>query len=231
MQHQCHVVLSGGGGLGADVEKGCETFLKRLEKSNAIATELDTEKLRKSDQAIKETKLARQRLKLELEYDALAEAVRKATLSAIRKDDIDAFTAGVSFPGNDYITPYYTYMKSKSPRFDKNPRYLEHQDKESEKLLLKGTAYLDQGNKSKALGLFEEAAHMGNPQAARSAALLYEENNVSQALYWHHEAVEHNVNASLLNLARLYEMQGQEETAKTCAERSVQSTHPASDGE
>ena len=149
VQHQCHVVLSGGGGLGADVEKGCETFLKRLEKSNAIATELDTEKLRKSDQAIKETKLARQRLKLELEYDALAEAVRKATLSAIRKDDIDAFTAGVSFPGNDYITPYYTYMKSKSPRFDKNPRYLEHQDKESEKLLLKGTSYLDQGNKSK----------------------------------------------------------------------------------
>ncbi|WP_345974961.1 tetratricopeptide repeat protein [Sulfurimonas sp. HSL3-7] len=222
-QQQCHALLSGEGKLGTEVEQGCDTFLKRLEKSNDIATELDTEKLRKSDRAIKETEYARQRLKLKLEYELLMETVKKATLAAVREDDIDAFTTSVSFPGNSFIESYYVYMKSKSPRFDKDPRYLAYQYRESEKLAEKGTYYLDQGEKSKALELFEKAADMGNAQSARSTALLYEENNVSQALYWHRKAVENNVTASQYNLARLYETQGEQEKARRWYDNAARS--------
>ncbi len=222
-QQQCRTLLSGEGELGTEVEKACDEFLKRLEKSNATGTELSTKKLKKSEQAIKETEYARQRLKLKFAHEALTESVKKATLTAIKEDDADAFSAGVSFPEISFVAPYYAYMKTRSPRFDNDPRYLEYQDKESGRLMSKGEHYLGQGKEEKARKLFEKAANMGNPLAARSAALLYEENDIEQALFWHHKAVERNATASLLNLARLYETQGQEETAVTWYVKAAQS--------
>ena len=222
-QQQCRAVLAGEGGLGTEVQNACDQFLKRLETGNATGTELATKKLKKSEQAMKEIEYARQRLKLKLAYEELTESVKKATLSAIKKDDVDAFSTGVSFPGNSFIPPYYSYMTAKSPRFDKDPLYLAYRDRESDRLMLKGEYFRDLGKEKRALKLFEKAANMGNPQAARSAALLYEENNVSQALYWHHKAVEGGATDSLLNLARLYETQGQEETARSWYAKAAQS--------
>lgn len=212
-QKQCRDVLQGKTELSDDVEKECGQFLKRLEQSNALGTELTSKKLTKSEYAMKEIEDARQRLKLKQQYEELLETVRKATLSAIKKDDLATFTEGINFPGNTFIAPYYDYMRSLSPRFDEEPHFLAYQRQESEQLVQKAQQYLDQGRDSQARILFEQAAEMHNPQAARSTALLYEDSNLEKALHWHLIAANEDVKSSYLNIARLYEAQEKEEEA------------------
>jgi len=212
-QQQCSNFLEGKSELTGEVEKECKLFLKRLNKNSAIANDLASGKLKKG--AARETKIlySRERNKLKLQYSKLSKSVQKATLSAIKKDDTYAFKQGVAFPGNTFIAPYYAYMKSKAPQFDKEQQYLDFTRQESEALMLKGQHYLKQGKQKKALKAFEKAAEMGNPQAARSTGLLYEKSDRKQAIVWHTIAAENGVKASYLNLGRLYEAQKQREPA------------------
>jgi len=212
-QQQCSDFLDGKSELTGKVEKECDLFLKRLEKTNAIASDLASGKLKKGETKEKKILYSRERNRLKLQYDKLSTSVKSATLTAIKNDDIDAFTLGIAFPGNTFIAPYYDYMATKALHFENNPLYLDFKHKESEKLMLKGQHYLKQGKEKKARNVFEKAAKMGNPQAARSTALLYEESDIKLALKWHHKAVEGGVKSSNLNLGRLYEQDGQKELA------------------
>ncbi|MDA3946944.1 MAG: tetratricopeptide repeat protein [Helicobacteraceae bacterium] len=212
-QQQCSNFIDGKSKLTGEVEKECEQFLKRLEQANETADELTNKDLMKGEYKQKTIVYARERQRLTLQYDALSEAVKSATLASIKRDNMDAFAQGIAFPGNTFIAPYYDYMKSKAPHFDNNAYYLDYQRKESGELMLKAKQNLDLGRKNEALALFEKAAERNNPQAARSAALLYEEINIELALKWHHRAVDGGVKASYLNLGRLYNEKGQKEAA------------------
>ena len=212
-QQQCSDFIDGKNVLTNEVEKECELFLKRLDTSNTTANELSSGKLKKGE--AKETKIryARERNKLKQQYAKLSSNVKKATLAAIKKDDIQAFEKGVAFPGNIFIAPYYEFMKDKAPKFDNNKQYISYKHIQSEKLMLKGHRHLTQGKKNKALVLFEAAAEMGNVQAARETALLYEKRDSKKALHWHSIAANANVTASYLNLAQLYDAEGKRKTA------------------
>ncbi|MGB6018391.1 MAG: tetratricopeptide repeat protein [Sulfurimonadaceae bacterium] len=212
-KQQCSDFLDGKSEFNSAVEKECDQFIKRLEKANSTAHELESKKLKKGEALQKETLYARERLKVKHQYDKLSEAVKEATLAAIKKDNVVAFAKGIAFPGNSFIAPYYDYMKSKAPQFDNNTLFLDYQYKESEQLMLKGEHTLKQGKTDRALALFEEAANLGNAQAARSTGLLYENSNPEKALHWHNQAVDGGVKASYLNLGRLYEADGQNELA------------------
>ncbi len=207
-QQQCNDFLDGKQVLTKKVEKECEQFLKRLDTANLSAQRLADENLRKGERKELNIEYARDRNRLKLQYETLLEAVKKATLDTIRQDNLEGFLQGVAFPGNTFTEPYYNYMASKAPRFDNDTRYLDFQRQESERLMLKGQHYLQQGKKQKALKLFERAAELNNPQAARSTALLYEDSNTILAISWHQKAVEGGVKESSLNLGHLYEQEG-----------------------
>ena len=212
-QQQCSDFLNGKSKLTGEVEKECDQFLNRLNTANITASKLADNKLKKGERKELGIVYSRNRNKLKLQYDKLSQSVKKATLNAIKNDDIDAFILGIAFPGNTFIAPYYDYMKTKALHFENNPLYLDFKHKESERLMLKGQRYLQQGKKTKARKVFEEAAEMGNSQASRSTAILYEDSDTKQALKWHHRAVEGGVKSSDLNLGRLYEQDGQHELA------------------
>ncbi len=212
-QQQCRDFLEGKKEFTNKVEEECDQFLKRLEKANSTADELANDNLKRGEYDQTMTRYSRERNRLKLQYEELSESIKKATIAAIKRDDVDAFALGVAFPGNSYIAPYYDYMKTKSPRFDNDAHYLEYQREESEKLMLLAQQYQKQGVIDKALALFQKAAEMNNPQAARSSALLYEDINVELAIKWHRIAADGGVNASYLNLGQLYDDKGQKEEA------------------
>ncbi|MCJ7765297.1 MAG: sel1 repeat family protein [Thiovulaceae bacterium] len=213
VQQKCSDLLQGKSALSDNVENECAQFLKRLQQSNALGTELISKKLTKPQYAMKEIDYARHSLKLEQQYEELAESLKAATLSAIKRDDAEAFTEGINFPGNRFIAPYYDYMQSQAPRFDEEPHFLAYRRQASEQLVHQAQQYLDQGNEERARALFEEAAEMHNPQAARSTALLYEDSSIEKALHWHLIAVNGKIRSSSLNIARLYEAQEKPEEA------------------
>ena len=213
-QQQCSDFLEGKSELTGEVEKECKLFLKRLNKNSEIANDLASGKLKRGE--AKETKIlySRERNKLKLQYSKLSESVQKATIAAINKDDIDNFTLAIAFPGNSVTAPSYNYMKSKAPLFETNQKYMDYRHQESETLMSKGQHYLKQGREDRALKAFEEAAEMGNTQAARSTGELYENSNRKQAIHWHNVAVDGGVNTSYLNLGRLYYQEGELELAE-----------------
>ncbi len=212
-QQQCSDFIDGKSELDGVVEKACSQFIKRLDTANATAIALDNGSLKRGERDQVKTRYAREQLKLKQQYNTLSKDVHKATLYAIEKDDTDTFSLGIAFPGNTFITPYYNYMKSKSPLFDTNQQYLDFTRHKSEKFMLKGEQYLKQGKQKSALKTFEKAANLGNPQAARSAGLLYENSDRKKAIALHNKAAKNGVKASYLNLGRLYEAEGQKESA------------------
>lgn len=224
-QQQCNDFSSRADELDSDVEKACSQFTKRLERANSIALKLENKKLKKGEALENEKLYSRERLKVDLEYSELSEALKAATLAAIREDNVAAFTQAISFSANSFIAPYYDYMKSKAPQFDNHILLLDYQRKESTQLIAQGESNLQQGNKERALLLFEQAADLGDAQAARSAGLLYEESNPEKAVNLHKQAVDGGVKDSYLNLGLLYDAQGQKEDAlswylKSAAENS-----------
>ncbi|MEN8147251.1 MAG: tetratricopeptide repeat protein [Campylobacterota bacterium] len=212
-QQQCSEFLDGKKELTSVVEKECDRFIKRLDQANNTAYDLANKKYKKGEYKEKDLVYSRERKRLELQYNKLSKAIKKATLAAIERDDIDAFTQGLAFPGNTVIAPYYDYMKSKGLDFENDPRYLDFERQESERLILKGEDYLQQGKKKKALTVFKKSAEMDNAQAARLTAILYEKKDLKKALKWHHKAVDGGIKSSYLNLGRLYERDGQEDFA------------------
>lgn len=207
-QQQCNNFVDGKQTLTKEVVNECEQFLKRLETANTTAAKLAEEELRKGERKELTIEYARDRNRLKLQYEALSKEVKDATLAAIRQDNTEAFIQGIAFSGNTFIEPYYQYMVSKAPHFDQDARYLAFQHQESERLMHKGQHYLQLGKTVKALKVFEKAALLNNPQAARSTALLYEESNNILAIKWHEIAVEGGVIDSYVNLGQLYEAEG-----------------------
>ncbi len=212
-QKQCSEFIYGKKELNSAVEKECDKFIKRLDRANTMAYNLKNKEFKKGEEVEKEKVYARERLRVKNRFNSLSKAVKKATLLAIEHDDVDHFIQGISFPGNTFIAPYYDYMKSKGSQFTKDPRYIDFEEQESKRLMEKGTQYLQNGNTVQARELFEAAAEMGNPAAARETGTLYEESDIKQALYWHHKAVDGDIKDSYLNLGHLYEREGQNESA------------------
>jgi len=220
-QQQCNDYLEGKDELTNDVEHACKQFIKRLEKTNAEATKLDGDNLSKSER--KETKIvfARQTNKLQHQYAELSKSVQEATLAVIKKDDIEAFKKGIAFPGNTFIKPYFDYMKSKSPEFDNDPKYLTFKRKLSEKLMLKAEHSRKQGKRKKALSYFEQAANLDNAQAAYETGRLYESSDVDKAIQWHEKAVEGGETGAYYNLGQLYSKKGKTKQALEAYEKAA----------
>jgi len=212
-QKQCNDFIEGKSELTGQIEKECKQFLVRLNTANTTANQLASGTLKKGEAKERKILYSRERSRLDQAYQKLSGSIKDATLATIKSDDIEKFQKGIAFPGNTFIEPYYTYMKSKAPQFDSNVYYLDFQRDESTRLMLKAEQNLKQGKKSKALTLFEKAANLGNVQAARSTALLYEKSVPKKALEWHLKAVDGGVKASYLNLGRLYENKGEKELA------------------
>ncbi len=212
-QKQCSDFIEGKSELTGIVEKECKQFLVRLDTANTTANQLASGTLKKGEAKERKILYARERNKLDQAYQKLSGSIKDATLAAIKDDDVKKFQKGIAFPGNTFIEPYYVYMKSKTPQFDKNVYYLDFQRDESARLMLQAQQNLKQGKKSKALALFEKAANLGNAQAARSTALLYEQSKPEKALEWHLKAADGGIKASYLNLGHLYENNGKKELA------------------
>ncbi len=212
-QQQCSDFIEGKSELTGKVEKECEQFVKRLDIANSTANQLASGTLKKGEKKQTKIRYSRERNKLEQAYETLSASIKEATLETIKKDDIENFQKAIAFPGNSFTSPYYKYMKSKAPLFDDNVQYLDYQRKESQKLMLKAQHNLKKGREKKALVLFEQAANLGNVQAARSTGLLYEKSDRQKAIMWHTRAAEGGIKASYLNLGRLYEADAQKEPA------------------
>lgn len=224
-QQQCRTFVIEGA-LDSTVEQDCKEFLDRLDKANALGTELTDKDLSRAEHKQKSIVYARERNRLKLQYDTLLKSVQTATLAMIRQDDVNGFAQSVAFADNPFITPYYTYMKRKAPRFDNDPRFLDYQRRESERLMRKGQQYLDQGKTAKALKAFEKAADIGNVQAIRSTALLYEGRDSDLAIQWHTKAAQNGLTASYLNLGQLYEESKQKDTAISWYRKSAAENNP-----
>lgn len=210
---QCTDFLKGKSELTSDVETGCDQFVKRLDQVNKTANELESSKLKKGERQQKKILYVRQLNRMQLQYKKLSEAVKEGTLQAIEDDNEEKFLKGIAFPGNIFITPYYDYMKSKSPKYDNNKQLLAYQKEESKRLMSVAYRQLKQGKKAKALATFEKSANLGNALAARQTGKLYEKRNPSKAIEWHQKAVDGGIKASYLNLGRLYEAKGQKDVA------------------
>lgn len=210
---QCEDFLSGKEELNSDVEKGCKSFVERLDKTNELAVELDDPKLSKAQIKQKKTTYSRQKLKLRQSYETLSNDVKSATNRAMRSDDVKNFSLGVNFPGNRFEAAYYKYMKSKSPRFDNDQNFLEYQKHESQKLIEKAQREVDRGNYDKAQQLFEKASKLQNGEAAYKAGYLSEGKDNKHALELHLLAAQLGEPRAYLHAGQLYELEGNREEA------------------
>ena len=225
-ENQCRDFLDGKIILNNTIEKECKLFLQRLEVANNVGIKLKSGKLKKGE-AI-ETKILynRERNKVRLAYEKLSDSIKDATLVTIKNDETEKFLKGIAFPGNTFIDPYYQYMKSKAPRFDQHPLYLKYKKEESERLRLKGDAYLKKGAKKKALQLYTQAANMDNAKAAYATALMYEKTNQDLAIEWYEKAAKGGVINANLHLGSIYIAKGDRRTALAYFLKAAKNNNP-----
>ena len=212
-RHQCADFISGKEELTSQIEQECKVFLDRLDTANTTANKLSSGKLKKGEAKEKGILYDRERNRLRHSYEKLSRSIRDATLAAIQRDDTETFIKGINFPGNTFIEPYYNYMKSKAPRFEKNEHYLAYEQTEGDRLRKDGDDYMKIGRTKRALVAYEKAASMNNAQAAHAVGTLYQDIDLEKAIKWHKVAVEGGNKDSYLNLGVLYDAKGEKEEA------------------
>ena len=190
------------------LKRECNLFLKRLDKAN-LAT-YESKKLKKAYSAKSpkyihsNTEANRQYRKTEIAHQKLTKLLNRLSLEAIENDDLSTVALTLRFKETQFTKKHYDYYKRQSASYQESERYRAFEKKYASSLVYKGMRYLSNGDKKRALKLFKSAAALENTEAYYLAGIIYEAKNVDKAITWHSEAKERGIDASGINLARLY---------------------------
>ena len=200
------------------LDNECRDFLKRLDKANVSehkVTLLAQEHSTSNPSYIEaKTEANRQHRKTEVEHKKLATLLNKLSLQAIEEDDLSTVVMTLKFNDTVFTKRHYDYYKKQSASFQEDPQYLAFEKEYATTLIRKGLHYLSLGDKKRALKLFKRSAELNNYQAEFLVGIIYEAKNIDKSITWHTRAKEHGVDASIINLARLYLRKHDSKTAQ-----------------
>ena len=190
------------------LDKECNSFLKRLDKAN-IATYKSSQLSKKHSKTSPDyihanTEGNRQYRKTEVAYQKLTKLLNHLSLEAIKHDDLSAVAMTLRFKETKFTKKHYDYYKKQSTSYQESQQFRAFEKRYAKSLVRKGLSYLSVGDKRDALQLFKTAASLNNKQAFYLVGIVYEAKNIDKAITWHRKAKENGVDASTINLARLY---------------------------
>ena len=193
------------------LDKECRTFLRRLDKANAIdykVAHFNDNKDRNAKPTpefiLLQTDAHRQHRKTEVEYQTLSDTFNRVSLEAITHKQLADVELTLTFPETKFTKKHYEYYKEQAPQHHEDLQYLAFEKKYAEELIKEGLAYLSRGDKKRANKAFKTSASLNNAQAEYLVGIVYEAKYVDKAIEWHTKAKEHGIKSSRLNLARLY---------------------------
>lgn len=194
------------------LDKECRTFLRRLEKANALDYKLahfnddnpDPNAKPKPEYILLQTDAYRQHRKCELEYQALTKTLNSISQEAISHNERADVELTLTFPETRFTKEHYFYYKQFAPHYDADIQYLTFEKQYAEELVTQGLTYLSQGDKKRAIKTFKTSASLNNAQAEYLVGIVYEAKNIDKAIDWHTKAKEHGIAGAHINLARLY---------------------------
>lgn len=202
------------------LDKECASFLRRLDKVNALDYKVahynddNPDAKPKPEFYLLQTKLHRQHLKAKLEYEDLVKVLNKVSLTAIKNDELADVQLTLTFPETKFTKKHYLYYKKYEPQFDQDPHYLDYKKRYAKRLVRQGLVFLSQGDKHSALKRFKKAESLGSAQAEYLIGIIYEEKHVDKAIEWHTKAEEHGIASSRINLARLHKRKHDEKASQ-----------------
>lgn len=194
------------------LDKECRTFLRRLDKANAIDYKVahfnddntDPNAKPKPEYILLQTDAHRQHRKAEVEYQTFCDTIKRVSLEAITHNQLADVELTLTFPETEFTKQHYDYYKKQTPQHREGAQYLAFEKRYAKELIKKGLAYISQGDKKRANQAFKTAASLNNAQAEFLVGIVYEAKYVDKAIEWHTKAKEHGIKGSRLNLARLY---------------------------
>ena len=195
------------------LDKECRTFLRRLDKSNALDYKIahfnddntDLNAKAKPEYILLQTDAHRQHRKAEVEYQTLCDTINKVSLDAVSHNELADVELTLTFPETEFTKEHYEYYKNQAPQHHEDAQYLAFEKRYSKELIKQGLSYLSQGDKKRAIKLFKTSASLNNAQAEYLVGIIYEAKHVDKAIEWHTKAKDHGIKGSRLNLARLYD--------------------------
>jgi len=194
-----------------DLDRECRTFLRRLDKANAIDYKVahfndnaDPKAKVKPEFILLQTDANRQHRKTEVEYKTLSNVINQVSLEAISHDLLADVELTLTFPETEFTKTHYDYYKEQAPQYQNDTQFLIFEKRYANELIVQGLGYLSNGDKKRANKRFKVAAELNNAQAEFLIGVIYEAKHVDKAIEWHTKAKEHGVKSSRIHLARLY---------------------------
>jgi len=207
------------------IAKECSDFQKKLSITNEA---LALKKRYKNDprylSAYREHNIADKKLKLQ--YKHLNLLLKSEAYRAIDNNDINSFSKIVNFPSHPMNKTYYNYMHKHSSQFKNNKKYRRFQRSCSQDKFTSGAALITQGKTKEGLALLKESGNMGSQKAAKLCGDVYFEISKEKSLNCYLKAVENGDSSSQIDVARLYEINEDEEKAFSWYEKSANSGNP-----
>ena len=194
------------------LDKECRTFLRRLDKANAIDYKVahfnddnsNPNAKPKPEYILLQTDAHRQHRKTEVEYQTFHNTINQVSLESITHNELEDVELTLTFQETEFTKKHYDYYLKQTPQHRETLQYLAFEKKYAKELISKGLDALGQGDKKRAIKNFKSAASLNNLQAAYLVAIIYEAKNIDKAITWHTKAIENGITGSRLNLARLY---------------------------
>lgn len=195
------------------LDKECRTFLRRLDKANALDYKVahfnddntDPNAKPKPEYILLQKDAHRQHRKTEVEYETFCDTINKVSLDAVTHKELADVELTLTFPETEFTKEHYKYYKEQVPQHHQDVQYLAFEKSYSKKLIKEGLAYLNKNDKKRAMSLFKRSASLNNAQAEYLVGIIYEAKHVDKAIEWHTKAKDHGIKGSRLNLARLYD--------------------------
>ncbi|MEN8147249.1 MAG: SEL1-like repeat protein [Campylobacterota bacterium] len=195
------------------LDKECLTFLRRLDKANAIDYKVahfnddntDPDAKPKPEYILLQTDAHRQRRKTEVEYQTLSDTFNRVSLDAITDNRLQDVELTLTFSETEFTKKHYDYYNEQEPRYQEGSQYLAFEKRYANELVNEGLIYLNQGDKKRANKTFKKAASLNNAQAEYLIGIVYEAKHIDKAIEWHTKAKEHGIKGARINLARLYD--------------------------
>lgn len=204
-----------------ELDKECRTFLRRLDKANALDYKVahfnddrEPSATPKPEYILLQTDANRQHRKTEVEYQTLHDAINQVSLDAITHNELADVELTLTFPETEFTKKHYDYYNKQTPQHQEDSQYLAFEKRYAKELIMQGLTYLSQGNKKGAINKFKEAASINNAQAEYLVGIVYEAKYIDKAIAWHTKANEHGIKGARINLARLYKRNHQPKEAQ-----------------
>lgn len=194
------------------LDKECRTFLRRLDKANAVDYKVahfndgntDSNAKPKPEYVLLQTDAHRQHRKAEVEYQTLCDTFNQVSLEAIAHNQLSDVELTLTFPETEFTKKHYDYYKEQAPQYREGRQYIAFEKRYAKELINQGLVYLSQGDKKSANKAFKTAAALNNAQAEYLVGIVYEAKYIDKAIEWHTKAKEHGIKSARINLARLY---------------------------